>query len=36
VAVIALGLIWMGAARMDAPAQLRYTTAGALSVALIA
>ncbi len=36
VAVIALGLIWMGAARMDAPAQSRYTTAGALSVALIA
>ncbi len=36
VAVIALGLIWMGAARMDAPAQSRYTTAAALSVALIA
>jgi hypothetical protein len=36
VAAIALGLIWMGAARMKAPAQSRYTTAGALSVALIA
>ena len=35
VAAIALGLIWMGAARMKAPAQSRYTTAGALSVALI-
>jgi hypothetical protein len=36
VAAIALGLIWMGAARMTAPAQSRYATAGALSVALIA
>ena len=36
VAAIALGLIWMGAARMEAPARSRYTTAGALSVALIA
>jgi hypothetical protein len=33
---IALALIWIGAARMEAPAQSRYTTAGALSVALIA
>jgi hypothetical protein len=36
VAAIALGLIWMGASRMEGPAQSRYTTAGALSVALIA
>jgi hypothetical protein len=36
VAAIALGLIWMGAAGMKAPAQSRYMTAGALSVALIA
>ena len=36
VAVIALGLIWMGAARMEGPAQSRYATAGALSVVLIA
>ena len=36
VAAIALGLIWVGATRMQAPAQSRYTTAGALSVALIA
>jgi hypothetical protein len=36
VAVIALGLIWMGAVRMKAPAWSRYTTAGVLSVALIA
>ena len=35
VAAIALGLIWMGASRMKAPAQSRYTTAGALSVTLI-
>ena len=35
VTAIALGLIWMGAARMEAPAQSRYTTAGALSVVLI-
>jgi len=36
VAAIALGLIWMGAARMEAPARSRYTAAGALSAALIA
>jgi hypothetical protein len=36
VVVIALALIWMGARRMKAPARSRYTTAGALSVALIA
>ena len=36
VAAIALGLIWMGATRMEGPARLRYATAGALSVALIA
>ena len=36
VAAIALGLIWMGAARMEAPARSRYATAGALSIALIA
>ncbi len=36
VLVIALSLIWMGDTRMDAPARPRYTTAGALSVALIA
>ena len=35
VTVIALGLIWTGAARMEVPAQSRYTTAVALSVALI-
>ena len=36
VAAIALGLIWMGATRMEGPAQSRYATAGALSVVLIA
>ena len=36
VAAIALGLIWIGAARMEAPAQSRYATAGVLTVALIA
>lgn len=36
VAVIGLGLIWLGAARMRAPAWPRYTTAVVLSVALIA
>jgi hypothetical protein len=36
VAAIALGLIWMGAARMEAPARSRYTTAGALSAAIVA
>jgi len=32
---IALGLIWLGAARMPASAQSRYATAGVLSVVLI-
>jgi hypothetical protein len=36
VTIIALSLIWLGAARMQAPSQSRYATAGALSVALIA
>jgi hypothetical protein len=36
VAAIALGLIWIGAARMAAPARSRYTTAAAMSAALIA
>jgi hypothetical protein len=36
VPVIALGLIWMGAVRMQAPAWSRYTTAGVLSATLIA
>ena len=36
VAAIALGLIWMGATRMEGPAQSRYATAGVLSVVLIA
>jgi hypothetical protein len=36
VTAIVLGLIWMGAARMEGPAQSRYATAGALSVILIA
>ena len=36
VAAIALGLIWIGATRMEGPAQSRYATAGALSVVLIA
>ncbi|MBV8472556.1 MAG: hypothetical protein JO234_03995 [Hyphomicrobiales bacterium] len=36
VAVIALGLIWIGGARMQAPAASRYMTAAALSIALIA
>ncbi len=36
IAAIALGLIWMGAARMEAPAPTRYATAGALSAALVA
>jgi hypothetical protein len=35
VMAIALGLIWLGAARMPASAKSRYTTAGVLSVALI-
>ena len=35
VAAIALGLIWMGAVRMPAPAQSRYTTASVLSVVLL-
>jgi hypothetical protein len=36
VVAIALGLVWLGAARMAAPARSRYATAGALSAALIA
>jgi hypothetical protein len=36
VAAIALGLIWVGAARMQAPARSRYATAGVLSVLLLA
>ena len=36
IAAIALGLIWMGAARMEAPARSRYTTAGVLSAVLLA
>ena len=35
VIIIALGLIWLGAARMPASAKSRYTTAGALSVVFI-
>jgi hypothetical protein len=35
VMTIALGLIWLGAARMPASAKSRYTTAGVLSVVLI-
>jgi hypothetical protein len=35
VAAIALGLIWIGAVRMEAPAATRYTTAAGLSIALI-
>ena len=34
-AAIALGLIWVGSARMEAPAQSRFTTATVLSVAFI-
>jgi hypothetical protein len=36
VTAIALGLIWMGAARMQAPAKSDYATAGVLSAAVIA
>ncbi len=36
VAAIALGLIWMGAARLRVPARTRYGTAATLSAALIA
>jgi hypothetical protein len=36
VAAIALGLIWMGAARTEGSARSRYGTAGVLSVALVA
>jgi hypothetical protein len=36
VVVIGLGLIWMGAARMEGSARSRYGTAGALSVVLLA
>ena len=35
VMTLALGLIWLGAARMPASAKSRYTTAGVLSVVLI-
>src|SRR2546430_12333558 len=35
VTIIALGLIWLGAARMPASAKSRYVTAGVLSAALI-
>jgi len=35
VAIIALALIWLGAARMPASAQSRYATAGVLSAVLI-
>src|SRR6476619_372632 len=35
VTIIALGLIWLGAARMPASAKSRYTTAGVLSAALL-
>jgi hypothetical protein len=35
VTVIALGLIWLGAARMPAPAKSRYMTAGLLSAVLV-
>jgi hypothetical protein len=35
VTIIALGLIWLGAARMPASAKSRYATAGALSAVLI-
>ena len=35
VAAVALGLIWTGASRMEAPARSRYTTAGVLSVILL-
>jgi hypothetical protein len=35
VTIIALGLIWLGAARMPASARSRYVTAGVLSAALI-
>lgn len=36
VAAIALGLIWIGATRMEGSAQSRYATAGAVSVVFIA
>jgi hypothetical protein len=36
VTAVALGLIWIGATRMEGPAQSRYATAGALSVVLVA
>src|SRR5262249_28303106 len=35
VTIIALGLIWLGAARIPASAKSRYVTAGVLSAALI-
>jgi hypothetical protein len=34
--VIGLGLVWMGAARMQAPARTRYATAGAIALAFVA
>jgi hypothetical protein len=36
IAAIALGLIWIGATRMEGPAQSRYAIAGALSVIFVA
>jgi len=36
IAAVALSLIWMGAARMEGPAQSRYATAGVLSAILLA
>ncbi len=35
IAAIALGLIWIGAARTEAPVRTRYATAGALTAALV-
>ena len=35
IAAIALGLIWIGATRMEGPAQSRYATAGFMSAILI-
>jgi len=35
ITIIALGLIWLGAARMPAPAKSRYATAGVLSAVLV-
>src|SRR5215475_9711765 len=36
IAAIGLGLIWIGATRMEGPAQSRYATAGVLSAGLVA